>query len=277
MSSENQTSIGSNIVSYVAFPALFSAKHIKNAVKYYRNGDIDCLRDLQKNLKPLEKDTFKRNNILLKQYEELAAAQKLSLKDKFLNIFRKNKIKPDAEKIKQIKNGMKNTEELLKTAGEAGFKNNFKTLFSNGLKDKFGIGITVACAIPDFIEKVVPKFKEGKIGEGIKETGKWAIKTGADFLSFVAGNALGTVIGSVLIPIPGIGAAIGKTFFGMLGVSAMSKISSNVVDKVLGEDKKSEQNIQATQEQSAQQTQQVSYDPDMERIERKLKELNIAI
>ena len=132
---------------------------------------------------------------------------------------------------------MKNTDELLKIAGTAGFKNNFKNLFSTGLKDKFGIGITVACALPTFMEKVVPKFKEGKIIEGIKEAGKWTIKTGVDFLSFVTGNALGTVIGSLIIPIPGIGAAIGRTFMGMLGVSAMNKVSSKIVDKVLGEEK----------------------------------------
>ena len=242
--SENQSSVGSNIVSYVAFPALFSAKHIKNAVKYNKNGDIKYLKELSNSLKQEGVDCFQRNNILLKQYEELAAAQKLPLKDKLLNIFRKNKVQPDAEKIKQIKNGMKNTTELLKTAGEAGFKNNFKNLFSTGIKEKSGIIISVLAAMPDFVEKVVPKFKEGKIGEGLKETGKWAIKTGTDFMSFVAGNALGTVIGSLIIPIPGIGAAIGRTFFGMLGVSAVSKISGKIVDKALGEDKVSEEKQQ---------------------------------
>ncbi len=238
MSDENKTSIGSAVVSYVAFPAVFSAKHIKNAVKYKRNGDLKLLQDLNDTLKG-KTDVFQRNNILLNQYETLANAQKISLKDKFLNIFRKeaNKVKPDAGEIKKIKDGMKNTEELLKAAGEAGFKSNFKTLFSTGLKDKFGLGISVVAAIPDFIENVVPKFKEGKIWEGIKGTGKWAIKTGIDFLSFVTGNALGTVVGSILIPIPGIGAAIGRTFFGMLGISAVSKVSNKVVDKVLGEEK----------------------------------------
>ena len=242
MSEGSQNSIGSTVVSYVAFPALLSAKHIKNAVKYHKNGDIKHLKNLSNALKEQGADCFQRNNILLKQYEELAKAQKLPFKEKFLNIFRKNKVTPDIEKINSIKNGMKNTEELIKTAGAAGFKNNFKNLFSTGIKDKLGIGITVALAIPDFMEKALPKFKEGKIGEGIKETGKWAIKTGVDFLSFVTGNALGTVIGSILIPIPGIGAAIGRTFFGMLGVSAMGKVSGKIVNKITGEDKKLEDN-----------------------------------
>lgn len=238
MSDENKTSIGSAVVSYVAFPAIFSAKHIKNAVKYKRNGDLKLLKELDETLKG-KADVFQRNNILLNQYEKLVQAQKLPFKEKVFNIFRKkaNKVKPDAAEIKKIKNGMKNAEELLKAAGEAGFKNNFKTLFSTGLKDKFGLGISVAAAIPDFIENVIPKFKQGDILGGIKETGKWTIKTGVDFLSFVAGNALGTVVGSILIPIPGIGAAIGRTFFGMLGISAVSKVSTKVVDKVLGENK----------------------------------------
>ena len=246
MSNENQNSIGSNIVSYVAFPALYSAKHIKNAVKYYRNGDINSLKNLSNSLKEAGCDVFQRNNILLNQYETLAKAQKIPFKQKFLNIFRKkaNKVKPDAAKINEIKNGMKNTGEILKAAGETGFKNNFKNLFKTGIKDKFGIGITAALAIPEFIQKAVPKFKEGKIGEGLKETGKWIFKTGVDFLSFVAGNALGTVIGQVLIPIPGVGAAIGKTFLGMLGVSAVGKISSKVVSKILGEKEEEQQQEQ---------------------------------
>ena len=236
MSTEGQNSTGSNIVSYVAFPALYSAKHIKNAVKYYRNGDIKLLRELNNALKKEGCDVFQRSNVLLNQYETLTKAQKISLKDRFLNIFRKpKKGLPDAKEIQKIKDGMKDTGEFLKTVGEKGFKNNFKNLFKTGIKDKLGIAITTAFAIPEFIQKVVPKFKEGKIGEGIKETGKWAFKTGVDFLSFVTGNALGTVIGQVLIPIPGIGAAIGKTFLGMLGVSAVGKISSKVVNKILGE------------------------------------------
>ena len=101
MSNENNSSIGSAVVSYVAFPALFSAKHIKNAVKYHRNGDLKLLKELEETLKG-KTDVFQRTNILTNQYEALASAQKIPFKQKFLNIFIK---KANKFKRRTFKNG----------------------------------------------------------------------------------------------------------------------------------------------------------------------------
>ena len=257
---DNNASIGSKAVSYLAFPTVLSAPDIVRLVQYKKSGAIKGFEKLEeKLLKDTSKDVFQRSNILMQNYDAYKAATKIPLKDRFLNLFRNsaNKLKPKEQTIKNLRKEL--SEGGIKTVtnvAEAGFANNFKTLFKNGMKDKLGIAITAALAVPELIQNVVPKFKEEGFVSGMKALGKFAIKTTADFFSFVSGSALGTVIGSVLIPIPGIGAAIGKTFFGILGSSIMNGVSTKVLNKVLKEDKAEENEIQIQQELRKPMTQQ---------------------
>lgn len=243
MSEVDNTSIGSKAVSYLAFPAVFSAPDLLRYANYRRTGQLDGFKKLATNLENTTKDVFQRSNILAQNYDAYKTATKIPFKDKIFNIFRKSadKVKPDAKTIKKLQKDLANGGiKTVASATEAGFFNNFKTLFKNGMKDKLGIAITAAVALPELIQNVVPKFKEEGFISGMKALGKFAVKTTADFFSFVTGSALGTVIGSVLIPIPGVGAAIGKTFFGILGSSLMSSTSTKVLNKVFKEDENKE-------------------------------------
>jgi len=236
MSNDNmQSSTIANMAINTAFTAPFIAPDIVRLVKY-RNDVTPAFKTFnEKLIKAGKKDIFERSNIVLKNYEAYNKAAKISFGEHIKNIGRKIMGK-----------------EIVQITTKAGFLNNFKSMFTSSIKDKFSIGLTALFAIPEFIEKVIPKFKEEGISSGLKATGKWAVKTAADFFSFTLGNTVGTIIGSILIPIPGVGAALGKTIFGMAGASFFGKANGKVVNRILGEDEKETSENKEENEQTIQ-------------------------
>jgi len=257
MSNDNmQSSTIANMAINTAFTAPFIAPDIVRLVKY-RNDVTPAFKTFnEKLIKAGKKDIFERSNIVLKNYEAYNKAAKISFGEHIKNIGRKimgkEIVKPDADELKRMRENLKKGKEIVQITTKAGFLNNFKSMFTSSIKDKFSIGLTALFAIPEFIEKVIPKFKEEGISSGLKATGKWAVKTAADFFSFTLGNTVGTIIGSILIPIPGVGAALGKTIFGMAGASFFGKANGKVVNRILGEDEKETSENKEENEQTIQ-------------------------
>ena len=270
MSSEGvnqKKSFGSNVMSVVAFPVGMSAaggvksairnKGIKNALEARNKAGFTTLKGA------LEGDCFSRGLALednYKEYNNLAkkAAKlakkadkgKVSLLNRFKNIFRKNKVtvetlkensKQANEALKNANDALKNGKQIIATTGEAvktGFMGNVGNLIKKGFKDKTVWFFTAVETLPDVIKKVIPAFKEKGIVEGLKETGKTLLKAGGNMASYVAGSAVGRVIGTAIGTIfcPGAGSAVGGSIGSMIGVS----LSSIVKGKIFKHDTKQE-------------------------------------
>jgi len=177
--------------------------------------------------------------------------------ERFKNLFRKNKIDISdiatqatkatdevANAGKSLAKGTDIVEGTAKLAGSTG-RETAKNLFKSELKNKFVLAITVAAALPRIQEEVIPAFKEKGFIEGIKTTGKIALRTIGDFVSnagFSAiGRALGSAIGTVICP--GVGSAVGGTFGDVIGSFFSMKLVSKIFDKNKKEDAQKPQNV----------------------------------
>lgn len=88
----------------------------------------------------------------------------------------------------------------------------------------------------EIFTQVVPAFKEGGFGSGMKQIGKSAAKVGVSALGWVAGDAVGKGLGAAIgtAICPGIGTAIGGFLGGFLGGMVGSAIAGKGVKSVLG-------------------------------------------
>ena len=290
MSGETEkTSIG----SYLAFPGIIlSGQAVGKTVR--AGGPIKAIQELRADTQGFKKlnetlknsgvDTFTRGTVLKENYEALQKAakqskklSKLSLKDKFLNLFRKEKVTVEAYKeaksavdasaaeVKTLLKGGKEAEVLASTV-KASSAGAVKTIGKNILrevKNPFTLGITALFVLPDVISKVIPTFKSEGFGAGMKELGKTTVKFGGELASFAVGSTAGTAIGAAIGSIvPGIGNAVGGFIGSLVGMAIAGKATDKVVTKITGEDKEA-QNQQA-QEQTAEQTEsQVLQQPQL--------------
>ena len=288
MSSESvnqKKSFGSQVISVAAFPAATAAlggvksvirnKGIKNAVNSLNREGFSALNSSLKNLK---NDTFSRGLLLGDNYgeylklaksatklEKLVAKDKIPIKDRFCNVFRKIFAKDKVVTKDTIKENFKNAKadlDAAKTslasgsqiatgaaqAAKTGFMKNVGGLISKGLKDPFVWLFTALETLPDIFKKVIPAFKNKGVKEGLKEAGKAALKTGENVISYVASSAIGRVIGSAIgtLICPGAGSMVGGNIGSMLAVSVGNIIKGKIFKK---EDKTQE--VQPIQDENS--------------------------
>lgn len=279
MSSENSKI---SITSLLAFPAVTTTIGAIGSVR--RNGgvknaiqacEIEKFKGLSKALEPIHKDVFSRSVALSQNYEKYrdlsktaakaakkaAKAQngKIPLLDKFLNLFRKNKVTPDTiidaknTALSQLDDSidiLKKGGEILETSTKTGFKNTAKTLFKNEIKNPIVIVMTALELVPEFTGKVIPAFKNEGFMAGLKQTGKSLLKVGSNFISYAAGAAVGRALGATIgtIICPGVGSAVGASIGDVVGSALIGSTATKVVDKITGEDSADETADEAQQE-----------------------------
>lgn len=310
MDNENKSSIG----SYLAFPlamtgfgALSSIKRnkgVKNAIEAL---EVEKFRKLNIALKNEGKDVFTKGLISAENYEaykgmaKAASKTKLTLGQKFMNLFRKegSKVTADmveanaakaAEKLDNAKKALASGKQITETAVKSGLKSNVKNLFVKEATSKVTWLFTAIEAIPEIKDKIIPAFKDEGFGAGMKQVGKSALKLGSSFLSFTLGGSLGRVIGGAIgsLICPGAGSAIGAAIGSMLGMGVTGKVADKAVEKITGE-KEGEAPQAEVQEAVPAETQEtvaqapqtnaqiLEYDPGLARIEEKVRKLNIAV
>ena len=277
MSNEQvQQSAASTAASYLAFPVITTGAGAIGSIK--RNHGIKqalsaCRKsDFKKMQGVLDGDCFTKANALAENYDKYkdlskkvskldkkVGKGKLSLTQRFFNLFRKQDKKVTFEDIsKQFEDAKiaKSSAEatlssgklLVEEAAERGLKNNAKKFFKNEIKNPIVIAMTALEALPEITGKIVPTFKEKGFVEGLKQTGKSILKIGSNFLSYAAGSALGRLVGGAIgtIICPGAGSAVGAKVGDMLGSMLIGSNVTKVVNKVIGENE-SEANKQQTQ------------------------------
>lgn len=267
MSNENQSSIG----SYLAFPlAITGLGAVKSVVQ--NKGIRPAIKSLGVSTfkefnKTLDKDIFTKGIINAEnyaKYKELAKAankDKLSLFQRFLNIFRSdakkrivdaNSIKEAREALKTADNALKNgtsiatvaksTKSAAETAIKTGFSGNVKSLFKKEATSKLTWVFTAIEALPEIKNKIIPAFKNEGFGAGLKQIGKSILKVGSSFLSFTLGGALGRVIGGAIgtLICPGAGSAVGANIGSMISMAISGKVANKAVEKITGEKEEQE-------------------------------------
>ncbi len=267
MSNEQvKPSAASTVASYLAFPVVTTGagaigaikrNHgIKNALEACRKADFKKIQGI------LEGDCFTKAGALAENYEKYrslaknaskltgkVAKGKISIIDKFFNLFRSQDKKVTIDVIKKksedaIKaldgatDALKSGKLLVEEAAERGLKNNAKKFFKNEVKNPIVIIMTAIEAIPEITGKIIPTFKEKGFLAGLKQTGKSLLKIGSNFVSYAAGSALGRVVGSAIgtIICPGAGSAIGAKIGDMIGSMFIGSKVTKVVNKVVGDD-----------------------------------------
>ena len=296
---------GQNVKMALMFPAATEAGSVAFAIKRSNGikGAIDAL-ELEK-FKKLntalkqgpKKDIFSRGLAMSNSYENYKdiyktakkAEKKLSkltkkgdlpLKERFFNLFRKNKvdykslkkgakeanllasknlsattkaIDQGSEITRDFVNSLQGTANAAKTATSAakgGFKNTVKTLFKKEMSSKFNLAITTLTTfVPNLVNKVVPAFKEEGFTGGIKELSKAVFQTGTDFVSYGIGGALGRTLGSAVGVIFGpVGAFVGGMFGDALGSIIVGGKVCEVVDKTLNPEEQETQSIETNRQ-----------------------------
>ena len=306
--------IKDTIISSLAFPtaitgfgALSSIKRnkgIKNAIQATRSAEF---RTFNTALKKGGIDIFTRGAICVEKYEKYkelakkASKGKLTLGQKFLNLFKKEGNKLTEEAVKSSADAAKNSangfigglaneaKTITETAAKSGFKSNVKNLFKKEAKSKMTWVFTAIEAIPEIKDKIIPAFKNEGFGAGMKQVGKSTLKLGSSFLSFTLGGSLGRVIGSAIgtAICPGVGSTIGAAIGSMFGMGVTGKVADKAVQKITGEKEEVPQaEVQEAAPTEAQETvaqapisnaQASEYDPGLARIEEKVRKLNIAV
>lgn len=110
------------------------------------------------------------------------------------------------------------------------------------------IGLSSLTAGLDIYSAVAASPKGEGVKNGFKQAGKSAVRLGCEVGAMAVGQWAGAAIGQVLIPIPGVGAAIGGFLGSMLGGFVGSKIADKIpytqktVAEELAEDERTEQN-----------------------------------
>ena len=110
----------------------------------------------------------------------------------------------------------------------------------------------------ELFTQVIPAFKNGGVGEGMKQIGKSGVKVAASTAGFVvgemAGKAIGAAIGTAIFP--GVGTLIGGLLGGLAGGIFGSSVTTGITQKIIG--KSYSEKAQETEKQT--QAQQVSRD-----------------
>lgn len=295
------TSLGFGAVMSGGFGSVSSIKTnkgLKGAFNQTRLSNYAINEFLKKNPNT---DIFTKNYAAAKNYEEysrlvksakkaqktLEAAQngKFSLWQKIKNLG-----KNPNDVLKSYESTNKTAQEALKTAQKSlkegkeiastkilsqGLKANTKALFTEELLAPINLLYAVISTYSRIKEEAIPVFKEKGKAEGIKQVFISTGKSIADIVSNAGFSAVFRIIGSTVGKIFGpVGSAVG----GFVGDLFGTFLSSKMICKIFKENNKPEQNIQEAQKQPVQQQMPYpAYDPNMERIERKLKELNIAV
>ena len=304
------TSLGFGAVMSGGFGSVSSIKTNKGLKGAFNQTKLsnDAINEFLK--KNPNADIFTRNYAAAKNYEEysrlvksakkaqktLEAAQngKFSLWQRIKNLG-----KNSDDIIKSYKSTSEAAQEALKTAQKAlkegkeitkvkilsqGLKANTKALFTQELLEPVNLLYAVTSIYSRIKEEAIPVFKEqGKVA-GIKQLFISTGKSIADVVSNAGFSAVFRMIGSTAGKFFGpVGSALG----GFIGDLFGTFLSNKIICKIFKDDEKSEQNFQKAQDEFARQEENIpiqkqipynaEYDPNMERIERKLRQLNIAI
>ncbi len=127
------------------------------------------------------------------------------------------KAKTGAKMSKGVKNAMAASKTLRKFTRGAG---------------KFGgwlaAGLSVIGAAVDIGTAVAASPEGEKTKNGFRQAGKSAVRVGAELGGAAIGQWAGAAIGQVLIPIPGVGAAIGGIVGSFVGMWAGSKLADKI-------------------------------------------------
>lgn len=254
MSNEvSNTNSNPSLASYALMPSIYVGVNTINNARYFKKAIPEFGKkgsDFGKLTNGVKYDVFQKAQFTSESYEAYRSAAiraekltklqngKLPLKEKFLNLFRKNKIKPsdliekkglkDAGKnletikeatnadklrdaLKGIDEGFDNSLKFIDTAktGQSAIKsfgnqtlNNFKKEFSFAKGNRFNAGFNVAMTalqfIPNIAKKVVPAFKNNGFKAGMTELGQTLVQAGADLVSYAAGGAVGRTIGAAV-------------------------------------------------------------------------------
>jgi len=162
---------------------------------------------------------------------------------------------------KAVKSGVKSISNMTigsKTIGEITSKCTGK--LSKAFKGS-GAGVMVAIdGTLALVTEVIPAFKNGGFGEGVKQTAKSAAKVGASTVGWLAGSkaggALGSWIGGAIgsvVPVigTGIGALVGGLVGDLVGGLIGSSIAGKVTEKIVGKNYSAKVQEQAMDEQAA--------------------------
>lgn len=115
-----------------------------------------------------------------------------------------------------------------------------------------GAGICLALeGVMALVTDVIPAFKYGGFGEGVKQTAKSAVKVGASTAGFVLGDKAGAAIGGAIGTIFGpVGTMVGGIVGGLVGGLIGSAVSGKVAEKIVGEDYTDKMQNEAVEQQS---------------------------
>lgn len=127
------------------------------------------------------------------------------------------KAKAGAKMSKGVKNAMAASKTLRK--------------FTKGVGKLGGwlaAGLSVIGAAIDIGTAVAASPKGDGLKNGLKQAGKSAVRVGCELGGAAIGQWAGAAIGQILIPIPGVGAAIGGIVGSFVGMWAGSKLADNI-------------------------------------------------
>lgn len=162
----------------------------------------------------------------------------------------KGKVPKGAKMSKGIKNAMAASKTLRKFTRGAG-----------KLGGWLAAGLSAIGAVVDISTAVAASPKGEGLKNGLRQAGKSAIRVGAELGGAAIGQWAGAAIGQVLIPIPGVGAAIGGIVGSFVGMWAGSKLA----DKIPYTEKTVAEEIQ--EKQAKEENEQISQAIENEDIE----------
>ncbi len=189
----------------------------------------------------------------------------ITLKDRFLNLFRKegDKITQAGASTMARRQAKAQSEKIFtriaQETTESGAKSSLKGFgkyFKKNLKEEFGFNgngilnyaMTAIQFIPNITQKVIPAFKEQGFKAGMKEAGKTLVQAGADLVSYSLGGSIGrtigAVIGAVISPAKGVGAKVGAFIGDIIGSMIVGTTTCKAVDKALGVEEEAMPNTQ---------------------------------
>lgn len=149
------------------------------------------------------------------------------------------KAKTGAKMSKGVKNAMATSKTLRKCTRGVG-----------KLGGWLAAGLSVVGAALDIGTAVAASPKGDGLKNGLRQAGKSAVRVGAELGGAAIGQWAGAAIGQVLIPIPGVGAAIGGIVGSFAGMWLGSKLADNIpyTEKTVAEELQEEQNAKTNAE-----------------------------
>ncbi|MCM1010347.1 MAG: hypothetical protein NC390_05680 [Fusobacterium sp.] len=175
-------------------------------------------------------------------------AQARQAENKYITAAQKGKAgakavaKTGARMSKGVKNAMAASKTLRKFTRGAGKAGGW-----------LAAGLSIVGAALDIGTAVAASPKGEGLKNGLRQAGKSAVRVGAELGGAAIGQWAGAAIGQVLIPIPGVGAAIGGIVGSFVGMWAGSKLADNIpytektVAEEIEEKQLEEENKQACQ------------------------------